>query len=126
MPRISKAKLEAEERKNEIIREHKEKLEKLFLTDNPIKDMLITNLIDEACFMYATLEDLKKQINLNGVKEKYKNGQNQYGFRDSVEVKSYNAIIRNYTAIIKQLNDMLPEKKKPTLEDEFDDFNNLK
>ena len=70
--------------------------------------------------MSATLDELMNTINENGIKEEYKNGANQFGYKDSVEVKTYNAMIKNYMAVIKQLNDLLPNQNN--LKDEFDRF----
>ena len=75
--------------------------------------------------MFVTLKHLKESINKNGVKEKYVNGNNQYGYKDSVEAKTYNAMVKNYIVIIRQLNEELPKNKKINPEDEFDQFNNL-
>jgi len=114
-------------RKTEAINEQIEKLKKLYITkENSNSSSLILNLIEEASFMYVTLRELKQKINTDGIKEKYKNGNNQWGYKDSVELKSYNAIIKNYTSVIKQLNDMLPEEKEKNPEDEFDAFNGIK
>lgn len=116
----------AKQRNKEITRQ-RNKLRKLFPDINFKKDTdtLLSNLIDEASFMYVTLKHLKETINKKGVKEKYVNGNNQFGYKDSVEAKTYNAMIKNYISIIKQLNDELPKNKKINPEDEFDQFNNL-
>ena len=124
MARISKAK--REEEKIKAIEQHHQYLEKIFETKDEKRRLLILSLIDEASFMYVTLKDLKQQINRDGIKEKYKNGSNQWGYKDSTEVKTYNTMIKNYTSVIKQLNDIIPTAKKINPEDEFDSFNNLK
>ena len=108
--------------KNKTIKKEITRLNKLFkdLEDN--KKKLAKNLIENAAFMSIALEDLKKDIVKYGVKETYVNGKDQYGFKESVESKTYNTMIKNYMNIIKQLNDMLPEKKKIDEKDEFDKF----
>ena len=113
---------EALANKNKTIRKEITRLNKLFkdLEDN--KKKLAKNLIENAAFMSIALEDLKKDIVKYGVKETYVNGKDQYGFKESVESKTYNTMIKNYMNIIKQLNDMLPEKKKIDEKDEFDKF----
>lgn len=118
---------EAAKKRTKEVTKQRNKLRKLF-TDTDFKkddNTLLSNLIDEASFMFVTLKHLKEFINKNGVKEKYVNGNNQYGYKDSVEAKTYNAMIKNYIAIIKQLNEELPKNKKINPEDEFDQFNNL-
>lgn len=111
--------------KNKAIKKELNRLKKLFkeLPDN--KKKMSEKLIDNAAFMSVSLEELKKDIIMYGVKETYVNGKDQYGFKESVESKTYNTTIKNYMAIIKQLNEMLPEDKQINEDDEFDKFNGL-
>lgn len=109
--------------KNKKIKKESQKLKKLFkdLPDN--KKKMAENLIENASFMSITLDELKEDIKIYGVKETYVNGKDQFGFKESIESKTYNAMIKNYMNIIKQLNDMLPEEKKINEDDEFERFN---
>ena len=109
--------------KNKKIRKETQKLRKLFkdLTDN--KKKMAEKLIENASFMSITLDELKEDIKLYGVKEPYVNGKDQFGFKESIESKTYNTMVKNYMNIVKQLNDMLPEEKKINEDDEFDRFN---
>lgn len=109
--------------KNKKIRKETQKLKKLFkdLPDN--KKKMAEKLIENASFMSITLDELKEDIKLYGVKETYVNGKDQFGFKESIESKTYNTMVKNYMNIIKQLNDMLPEKKKINEDDEFERFN---
>ena len=50
----------------------------------------------------------------------YKNGENQWGTRKSPEVDVYNSMIKNYTSVIKQINDILPDA--PPGDDELTAF----
>lgn len=108
--------------KNKKIKKELNRLKKLFKDLPENKKKISEKLIDNAAFMSISLEELKKDIILYGVKETYVNGKDQYGFKESIESKTYNTTIKNYMAIIKQLNDMLPEEKKIDEEDEFDRF----
>lgn len=109
--------------KNKKIRKETQKLKKLFkdLPDN--KKKMAEKLIENASFMSITLDKLKEDIKLYGVKETYVNGKDQFGFKESIESKTYNTMVKNYMNIIKQLNDMLPEEKKINEDDEFERFN---
>lgn len=111
--------------KNKKIRKETQRLKKLFkdLPDN--KHKMAEKLIENASFMSITLDELKEDIKIYGVKETYVNGKDQYGFKESIESKTYNTMIKNYMNIIKQLNDMLPEQKKINEDDEFEQFNDL-
>lgn len=108
--------------KNKTVSKEINRLKKLFKDLDENKKKLAKNLIENAAFMSITLEDLKKDIIKYGVKETYVNGKDQFGFKESVESKTYNTMIKNYMNIIKQLNDMLPQEKKIDEKDEFDKF----
>ena len=74
-------------------------------------------LILNAVFMEEQLTQLQAQIREKGVKSEYQNGENQWGEKKSVEVDVYNAMIKNYAAVIRQLGDMLPQA--PAADDEL-------
>lgn len=112
--------------KNKAIKKELNRLKKLFKDLPENKKKISEKLIDNAAFMSVSLEELKKDIILYGVKETYVNGKEQFGFKESIESKTYNITIKNYMAIIKQLNEMLPEDKQINEDDEFDKFNDLK
>lgn len=107
--------------KEKLINEECERLAKVYECLPENNKILAKRLIENAAFMHVTLEDLKTTINKEGVKEKYKNGNNQYGYKDSTEAKYYDKLVCDYSKIIKQLNDMLPKEEKPKT-DEFDGF----
>lgn len=77
-------------------------------------------LIHNVAFQSVQLRKLADNISKYGVKEKYKNGANQYGYKDRAEVKTYNIMIKNYQSCMKQLNDLL--LGKPTESNSFDEF----
>ena len=108
--------------KNKKIKKELNRLKKLFKDLPENKKKISERLIDNAAFMSVSLEELKKDIIIYGVKETYVNGKDQFGFKESIESKTYNTMIKNYMNIIKQLNDMLPQEKKIDEKDEFDKF----
>lgn len=109
--------------KNKKIKKETLRLKKLFKDLPENKKKMSEKLIENASFMSITLDELKEDIKKYGVKETYVNGKDQYGFKESIESKTYNTMIKNYMNIIKQLNDMLPEQKKINEDDEFEQFN---
>ncbi len=111
--------------KNKKIKKETQRLKKLFRDLPENKHKMAEKLIENASFMSITLDELKEDIKLYGVKETYVNGKDQYGFKESIESKTYNTMVKNYMSIIKQLNDMLPEQKKIDEDDEFEQFNGL-
>jgi len=92
------------------------------LTDIP-KDKAnsVESLLRNAAFMSITLDDLQDKINEIGVVSEYQNGQNQWGTKKSPEVEVYNAMIKNYMGVIKQLTDLIPNDK-PIEKDELMGF----
>lgn len=70
---------------------------------------LAHDLIKNALFMERELRKLQTHIRKHGVVSEYQNGENQWGTKKSPEVEVYNAMIKNYTAVVSKLNDILPE-----------------
>lgn len=69
-------------------------------------------LIQNAAFMRITLEDLQELIQRDGVIDCYQNGENQHGLKQSAALQSYNQLIKNYAAVIKNLFSYLPLEKQ--------------
>lgn len=100
------------ENKRKKIKQQKNKLKKIFNQLDKGTFSLVQNLINELAFMSITLEENRQHIEEHGVKELYMNGKGQFGYKESVESKNYNAMIKNYSNIVKQLVDFLPDKEK--------------
>ncbi len=94
------------------VKSKQNKLKKIFQTIEENKKNLVSDLIYQASFMSVKLEDLSQYIMKNGIKEEYKNGENQFGYKERVEMKMYNTIVKNYTSIVKQLTELLPESER--------------
>lgn len=90
------------------INRERERLEKMFAELDEKRRDTAQSLLENAAFMTVTLADLRKTITEKGVVSEYQNGENQRGTKKSPEVEVYNTMIKNYTAIIKTLCDMLP------------------
>ena len=109
--------------KNAKIEKEKKKLKELFKDIDKSRTSLAEKLIQNASYMSIELEYLKKHNVEFGIKEAYMNGANQFGYKESVESKTYNTMIKNYLSTIKQLNEMLPKDIEPkNPHDEFDNF----
>lgn len=76
----------------------------------PSKRELALKLLSKAMFMESELEKLQGIIAEKGWTETYQNGANQYGIKKSSEGDVYNTLIKNYTAVIAKLNDILKEE----------------
>jgi hypothetical protein len=109
-------------KKEKLIKQEKERLNKIFENMSGDRKSTISSLIDKAAFMSVTLEELQGIINKSGVVSEYQNGANQWGTKKSPEVEVYNTMIKNYSSIIKQLSDLLPKETVEEEPDEFDEF----
>ena len=103
-------------RKNELSKEEKIKREKVrikrALSDlDKNKLAVVSPLIDTVAFTAVSIEELQQQINENGYTVEYKNGENQFGTKQSDEVKTLLAMQKNLTAAIKTLADIAPASK---------------
>ena len=83
------------------------------------KKVMCTSLLNEIIFMKSTLDDLKKQVEENGVVTKMCQGKYDID-RANPALNQYNTLIKNYSSCIKQLNELLP--KEIDTNDNFDDF----
>ena len=107
--------------KDKRIKKEIAKYKKIFKDVDEDRKKAVEKLIENVAFMATTLEDLQDSINEKGCIEEYQNGENQYGYKESSEIKVYNSLIRNYNTSVKQLLDQLPENA-PIQTDDFDDF----
>ena len=74
------------------------------------KRKITEGLVADAAFMAEQLEKLRESIAKNGWSEEYKNGENQFGKKSSVEADAYIKLQKSYAAVIKQLTDLLPDQ----------------
>lgn len=87
----------------------KEEKKIIKLLDGLSKEILNINqeLIHNVAFQSVQLRHLSNYIAIHGVKEKYKNGNNQWGYKDRTEVKTYNNMMKSYQSCMKQLNELV-------------------
>ena len=107
---------------NRQITTEKNKLLNIFKDSDVNIKKIATPLIENASYMKVELAHLKKYNIKNGIKEFYMNGKGQFGYKESVESKTYNTMIKNYMNAIKQLNELLPKDKKIDTDDGFEEF----
>lgn len=98
--------------KRKKIKKITNKLKKIFCNSDKNTLKLVENIIQELAFMSVTLEENRKYIEEHGVKEIYMNGKGQFGYKESVESKNYNAMIKNYTNLTKEIINFLPKSEK--------------
>lgn len=97
-------------KKNSAYKKELKKIKQLFEKIPENKKELCEKLIENAAYMSATLDELKEIVNEEGAIITTTNGN---GFETTTEhpaQKSYNTTLKNYTSVIKQLAEMLPER----------------
>ena len=110
----------AEQTKEARIKRELDRLKKQFVKLDGRQKAVASSLIQNAAFMKVTLEDLQEIINSEGLIEEYQNGSNQKGVKQSAALQGYNALVKNYTAVLKTLGNMIiqsGEEKGATLGD---------
>lgn len=113
--------IEAEDITKEVEKEEKDLLASLSgLSATQLK--INSELIHNCAFLSVQLRHLSEDIAKNGVKEKYKNGANQWGYKDRTEVRTYNNMIKAYQSCMKQLNDLAKENIGGFVDDEQNPF----
>jgi hypothetical protein len=106
----------AKRTKKEIAR-----LKKLFKDLPGEKQRAAEGLIQEAAFMRITLEEAKYVIDQEGILEHFEQGSQKF-LREHPATKVYNTMIQRYSAVSKQIFDMLPAEEATTEQDELMDF----
>lgn len=109
--------------KDEKIKKEISRLNKILKEVDDKKKKTIEGLIQEAAFMRVTLEELKNDINTNGVIDEMCQGEYTI-LRESPYVKTYNTMIQRYTTINDKLLALLPKEVIKEVNDGFDDFVN--
>jgi hypothetical protein len=112
--------------KEERINKEERRLRRIY-KDIP-KDKLATvdGLIPRAAFMRVTLEDMEKDLDLNGFVELFSQSEKTDPYeKERVVARHYQQMSKNYQSISKQLYDLLPKgdgnNNKPE-GDGFDEF----
>lgn len=83
-------------------------LRTVFENINDNKSKLALSLLDKADFMNSTLQDLEKKVKEDGVVTEMVQGTYVIE-RENPALRSYNTTVKNYTSVIKQIVDLLPE-----------------
>lgn len=94
--------------KEERIEVELQRLNELFKKADANEKAMAKPLFQNAAFMVATLQDLQETINQEGAVEMYQNGQHQHGYKQSAALQAFNALVKNYNGIMKELFKMLP------------------
>lgn len=80
------------------------------------------DIIKDVAYMTVKTEQLKAEVEEQGMTEIYQNGANQYGRKKSAAFDAYIQLTKQKSALIKQLTDLLPEQDFLAVSNEDDEF----
>lgn len=110
--------------KQKRIEKEEKRLRRLFVKIDENKKKLVFTTIADVAFMTITMQDLRENIIRDGTTVEYKNGENQYGTKQSPDAQLYLQMSQKLTAATKILIDCMPKTERNTERstDDFDDF----
>lgn len=110
--------------KQKRIEKEEKRLRRLFVKIDENKKKLVFTTIADVAFMTITMQDLRENIIRDGTTVEYKNGENQYGTKQSPDAQLYLQMSQKLTAATKILIDCMPktERNIERSTDDFDDF----
>lgn len=108
------------------IKKESARLRKLFKEIDENKKKLVESTINDVAFMTVTMQDLREKIIRDGTTVSYKNGENQYGTKQSPDAQLYLQMSQKQTQAMKILVDCMPKTPNKIVqkEDDFEDFVN--
>lgn len=83
---------------------------------------LVQPLIEQTAHMEVQLEILMEKLEEEGFVETYKNGENQYGTKESTVSKAYSSALKGYISTIRTIIQCLPVAAQQDAEDALTDF----
>lgn len=88
------------------------KLKKMYSVVGENKYEMLEPHLRNIAFIKIKLEELEKVIEKQGVIEKYQNGENQWGYKPSAAVKTYNDLVKSFVTETKFVESYLPADTK--------------
>jgi|SRR5699024_8390966 len=107
--------------KDKRIRKETNRLNRIFEEFPQTQKDIANGLVEEVAFMRITLEDLKVEININGIIDVMPQGDYSIT-RESPAVKTYNTMVQRYNTVCKELFNLIPKQEFVDYDDEFERF----
>ena len=109
--------------KEAAIKKEERRLKRLFAKIDDSKKKLAFSTIADVAFLTVIMQKLREKILKEGTTCEYKNGENQYGTKQSPDAQLYLQMSQKQTAAMKILIDCLPKTERPEPKDDgFNDF----
>lgn len=110
-------------KKEAAIKKEERRLKRLFAKIDDSKKKLAFSTIADVAFLTVIMQKLREKILKEGTTCEYKNGENQYGTKQSPDAQLYLQMSQKQTAAMKILMDCLPKTERPEPKDDgFNDF----
>jgi hypothetical protein len=87
------------------------KIKPLFKNLSKERKRLVDRQLEQLAFLQVTLDRLVYEINNSDILENFSQGTQKFK-RENPALRSYNATIKSYTALSKQLCELLPNDEK--------------
>lgn len=112
--------------KEEAIKKEKARLRRQFSKIDKKKKDLVDGVLEDVAFLTVTMRELREKIMREGTTAEYKNGENQYGTKQSPDAQLYLQMSQKQTTAMKILLDCMPKTEKQAQEkgDGFEEFVN--
>lgn len=112
--------------KTKEIKKEESRLKRLFKEIDENKKKLVYATIADVAFLTVTMKDLRENIIRTGTTVRYKNGENQYGTKQSPDAQLYLQMSQKLTQAMKILTECMPKPApKETVKGNEDDFVNF-
>lgn len=109
--------------KQKRIKRELTRLKKLFKEIDENKKKLVESTMEDVAFLRVTMQDLRENIIRDGTTTDYKNGENQYGTKQSPDAQLYLQMSQKHTQAMKVLLECMPKSKVTEQKDDgFDSF----
>lgn len=108
--------------KTKRINKELRRLKKLFGEIDENKKKLVQATMEDVAFLTVTMQDLRENINRDGTTVEYKNGENQYGTKQSPDAQLYLQMSQKQTQAMKILVDCMPKAVRIDPANKGDDF----
>lgn len=109
--------------KQKRIKKELSRLKRIFKEIDENKKKLVESTMEDVAFLRVTMQDLRDNIIRDGTTVEYKNGENQYGNKQSPDAQLYLQMSQKHTQAMKVLLECMPKTKLTEVKDDgFDAF----
>ena len=109
--------------KQKRVKKELSRLKRIFKEIDENKKKLVESTMEDVAFLRVTMQDLRENIIRDGTTVEYKNGENQYGNKQSPDAQLYLQMSQKHTQAMKVLIECMPKTKLTEVKDDgFDEF----